>query len=359
MERIGIEMEFQLIDEDTYDLVDKIEPLLDRIGSDNNICHEVFQSCIEIKTDPVENVAAAKKQILEKLQKVYAEAQPLGIRLCSLSVHPFTKRTPETTKEKRYLEFANEHPYITRHHLTFSTQLHVSMSSLEQSIQVMNKLRYLLPLFTALSACCPFWQQEKTGFVSFRQYLLQAGLNGGTPPVFANKKEFEKYLETATKVGAIKGLKDIHWDIRPRPDLGTLEFRIMDAVPKIEEAMALSTLAHYTISALKVKTLKELLPSVFSEILPPSWAVQTNTFQASHSGIEAQFIINQDGDTVSLRKMAESLLEEMDIPLLKYMLTYGLPYQKINGIYHETGSYKEIIKYASNELSKEVMGHWH
>src|SRR5690606_36392148 len=104
--------------------------------------------------------------------------------------------------------------------------------------------RNYLPVLTALSASSPFWQGEKTGHVSFRQHLTRAAQHSGIPPAFEGWEDFETYFASAQKAGFITTPKDIHWDIRPRPDLGTLEFRVMDALPSFSENLALCALAH-------------------------------------------------------------------------------------------------------------------
>ncbi|HLT23153.1 MAG TPA: YbdK family carboxylate-amine ligase, partial [Bacteriovoracaceae bacterium] len=290
-ERIGIEIEYQLLDETTLDLTDQVDLLLNKVGEDESIGPEIFQSCVEIKTIPVSNTREAYNYFQKKLQTINYQARELGIKLCSLGVHPFNQRISKTTNRERYLELEREYPYITHNQLNFATHVHIGMDSLEQTLSVMNQMRPLIPLFLAVSASCPFWKGEETGFVSFRQYLLKHNFNGGIPPHFEIPEQFKKFCRAALNAKAIHSLKDIHWDIKPRPDLGTLEVRMMDAVPSLEEAMAISALAHCTVRALKRISLEKLLPNVFWELLP-RWAEEVNYFQASHFGIDASFIIS-------------------------------------------------------------------
>lgn len=364
VEKIGVEIEFLLVDKNTFDLADRVHPLMERIGEDPCLGYEAFQSCIEVKTTPVHNVQEAEKEIQETLQKIKGHLDPLNLRLCSLGVHPFNKGISKTTNTERYIAFEKEYPYITHHHLNFSTHVHVSMGSFEEALRVMNSMRSLLPIFIALSASGPFWQAEETGFVSFRQYLLKGNFNGGIPPHFEDKKSFYDFFKAAKKSGAINTIRDIHWDIRPRPDLGTVELRIMDAVPTVREAMALSTLAHASMRALKTQSLSKFMPTVFED-LPPQWAEGVNYSQASYKGIKAPYIYNSLGETYTLEHMANMLLDAVektaqeiggsdDINQIRSMLGEGLVYQQINQIYKDTDSLKEVVRYASEKLSHEI-----
>lgn len=359
-ELIGVEIEYHLLDEETLDLADKVEPLMKQLGEDDCIGPEVFQSCIEIRTDPVKTSREIGQQIREKLNKLRPALSDLNLRLCSLGVHPFSTRISQTTNKPRYLELEKEHPYVTHHLFNFSIHVHVSMESFAQTIDVMNKLRVLLPVFIAVSASCPYWQGEETGFASFRQSQLKQNFNGGPPPHFESEADYYSYLMAAHKTGAIKSLKDIHWDIKPRPEIGTLELRIMDAVPDLHEAVALIAFAHCTIRALKKSSLEELLPEFFLE-LPPPWAEITNYSQAIHDGIDAGFIANQQGETFPLKEIVERLIKVLDktafdinetegLERVKTMLNSGLPYQRITEIYEKTHSFKEIVRYAADKI---------
>ena len=42
--------------------------------------------------------------------------------------------------------------------------------------------------------------------------------------------------------GAFEAPKDVYWDIRPRHDLGTIEFRIFDAPRALTQALGLAAL---------------------------------------------------------------------------------------------------------------------
>jgi glutamate---cysteine ligase / carboxylate-amine ligase len=347
-DKLGIELEMQLIDSNTLDLVDKVDLLMHDLGQDANIDTEVFQSCIEIKTSPQNGIAEASEELLDRLAKVHTLAKSLGIDLCSLAVHPFSRRISQITQKQRYIDFEQEYPYLTRHQLTFSTHIHVSMKSLHESVIVMNRLRSLCPLFIALSASSPYWEGEETGFVSFRHYFLDKGLNGGMPPYFSDSAEFRQFVNGATNCGSIKNLKDIHWDIRPRPDLGTLEFRIMDAVPTISEAMELCSLAYETTIALKTNEIYDLLPDTFTERLHP-WIDELNHAQACHRGLEGLFIINNNGKTSLIKDICQKLMKRLNVRISK-----PAPYIRLKHVYNKTYSFKRVMKFAIDELSEEL-----
>lgn len=88
---IGVEMEFQLIDLKTMDLTNKVNELIERVGDDPCITPEAFQCSVEIKSNPQRNSEEVKREIQGKIAKLMMHLDPLGIRLCSMGLHPFSK----------------------------------------------------------------------------------------------------------------------------------------------------------------------------------------------------------------------------------------------------------------------------
>ena len=336
--KIGIEWELLLVDKDSFELSNSIHSLLDEIGENSRISLEAFQSCVEIKTPPVKNTFDAEAELLSSIEILAPYCEKLGIRLCSLAVHPFNLSPGKTTLQKRYQDFEQEYPFITRHHLSCATQIHVSMSSPDEAIRVMNRLRNYLPLFAALSASSPYWHGERTGHFSFRQHLTRAAQNSGIPPFFKSWEEFESYYKSSVKAGIISSTKDIHWDIRPRPDLGTLEFRIMDAMPRASENLALCSFAFCLMTLLK-----EDNPKIRTIDDVPSWALRDNLFYASHLGLEASFIRN-NGDLILLRDLAKEVAEAVLLVAVK--IGEEERFQKVKEMINEP-PYVRMMKYSS------------
>jgi carboxylate-amine ligase len=361
---VGVEIEFQIIDDKTFDLSDKIGPLMEETDKDAFISPEAFQSSVELKSLPVRTTKEAKEQIQRKLFSIVDHLEPLGIKLCSLGIHPFSRKDAKVTDSPRYVKFEKDYPFITKHHLPFSTHIHVSMDSTNEAISVMKGMRTLLPIFMTLSASSPYWQGEETGFVSFRQYLLRGGLNAGIPPYFLDWEDFTNYFKAAIASKNISTLKDIHWDVRPRPDLGTIELRVMDAVPTLGEAMALASFAYCTMHALKKMSLSELLPEFFFADLP-DWADRDNHLQANHLGIHSPFIRNSQGDISQVIEIAEALIKKLDkaatelgeeegLAQAQKILQSGPPYERIQKLHEKTHSFREIVKWAAEDLSQEI-----
>jgi carboxylate-amine ligase len=104
----------------------------------------------------------------------------------------------------------------------------------------------------------------------------------------------------------IESMRDLHWDIRPRPALGTVEIRAMDAQSTIREAVGFAalirSLAHY---------FRTTPPDERAAGLPrpvPVWFERENHFRATRGGLEASYI-DADAEVRPLREVTGRLLE--------------------------------------------------
>jgi carboxylate-amine ligase len=115
---------------------------------------------------------------------------------------------------------------------------------------------------------------------------------------------FQKYYEFLRDCGIVASIKDLYWDIRPKPEYGTVEIRVCDTPLSIVQASALAALAQ----CLARKLLRErpaFLPG------PALQVARYNKFQACRYGFDAQVSCpeqrRQEGLKESLAKLLEAL----------------------------------------------------
>ncbi|MDE2048426.1 MAG: glutamate--cysteine ligase, partial [Betaproteobacteria bacterium] len=64
----------------------------------------------------------------------------------------------------------------------------------------------------------------------------------GHMPKLASWSEFNTYFDEMKGYGIVESIKDFYWDIRPKPEYGTVEVRIFDTPLTVELAAALGAL---------------------------------------------------------------------------------------------------------------------
>ncbi|HVY53169.1 MAG TPA: glutamate-cysteine ligase family protein, partial [Gammaproteobacteria bacterium] len=79
-----------------------------------------------------------------------------------------------------------------------------------------------------------------TSFDCSRLTVISAFPLSGTPPWILHWDEFENYYNKMVQLGVISSMKDFYWDIRPKPEFGTVELRICDTPLTVEKAAQLA-----------------------------------------------------------------------------------------------------------------------
>jgi glutamate---cysteine ligase / carboxylate-amine ligase len=181
--------------------------------------------------------------------------------------------------------------------------VHVGVGSGDVAIELTQRLLPYIPHFIALSAASPFAQGEDTAFETSRLHAVAMFPLSGHMPRLKDWDDFNAYFSEMQSYGIVESIKDFYWDIRPKPEYGTVEVRIFDTPLTVEMAAALGAL---------VQTLAvHLLSSDDEKAKPVGDLASTrvygyNRFQACRFGFGAQLA---DPHTKHSYRLGENLLE--------------------------------------------------
>jgi carboxylate-amine ligase len=114
--------------------------------------------------------------------------------------------------------------------------------------------------------------------------------------------EFSDFFDEMHAYGIVESMKDFYWDIRPKPEYGTIEIRICDTPLTVDLAAQLAAYAQ-TLAA-------DLLLDRRTEPVAPLYRVYGyNRFQACRFGYEASLVYPYSRGQSRLR---EDLLKTLD-----------------------------------------------
>ena len=305
---LGLEEEYMLLDPETLALVQRADTILeaDREGefAARTTC-EIFQSEIEGQTPicaTVGEAAAELRRLRDHLETIVAGQ---GLVLASAGTHPFGRYEDQVVTDRaRYRGIVEQVQYPARRELVFGLHIHVGVPDPETAIRVVRALRLQIPELIALSASSPFWRGVPSGLRSTRHSVFDTVPRSGPPPAFDDWGAFTAYVEALERAGVLDDYTRIWWDVRPHPRLGTVEVRAMDAVERVEDAIALAAY----VQAL-VKRAAEAPP-------PPPWnalegaLVRENKWQAIRYGLEAA-VIGAHAEPIPIRSQILSTLDEL------------------------------------------------
>jgi carboxylate-amine ligase len=361
---VGVELELQLIDSETFELVNGIKPLIELYPGSPYVKPEFIQNTVELASRVGRDVADVHQHLLLLAKNLKPHCNKLGMELCGAGTHPFDTRLALFTPLPRYLELEQTCGILGYIQVTFATHVHIGVSTREDAIYLFRALKPYLPLFMALSANSPFWRGYDTGFVAYRHRVLAASRNYGIPPSFESWEQFCEFIETSQRAGMLENVRDIHWDIRPRPHLGTVELRVMDAQPTIGEAMQLAALVRALAACLLDK--RDKMDSILLPHILPWWTERDNHYSTSRLGLDANYIYNRFGDVRSLRRVWDDVAEIVqpyaeslgDIAYVQNLFLRvaenRFAYTRQRSFYKESGNMKFIVKSLVAELTAEL-----
>jgi carboxylate-amine ligase len=306
---VGIEEELMLLDPETLDLAHGIEAVLGSVGDEHatSVKPELFQSVLEIATKPCRTVREAGEELRDLRQLIDAIAQELGVCVAASGTHPFARWEDQKIVERpRYKELIDDLGFIARQELIFGTHVHVAIDGPDRAIYVADGIRLFLPLLLALSANSPFWRGDLTGMMSSRTPVFRAFPRAGIPPHYGTWETYSNRVEQMMRGGAIADYTYLWWDVRPHPNLGTVETRIFDQQTTLDHTIALAAL---TIS------LAHRMCKLYDAGEPlgeyPSELIDDNKVRAALRGMDGTLIDFFRAEQMPAEKMAEGLVEEL------------------------------------------------
>jgi glutamate---cysteine ligase / carboxylate-amine ligase len=242
---LGVEEELMIVDGESMDLVSAIEEMIEGVPreTEGEVKPELMQSVLEISTNVCRSAGEAAGQLEDLRRRVRETAESKGLTIGSAATHPFAKWEEQRIVDRpRYLEVVDALRFVARQELLFGLHVHVGMDDPEKAVHVANGMRVHVPILLALSSNSPFWRGVPTGLMSTRTPIFKQFPRVGVPPRYETWADFESRVEFMVRAKAVDDYTYFWWDVRPHPNLGTVEIRVCDAQTRLEHTMALAAL---------------------------------------------------------------------------------------------------------------------
>lgn len=303
---LGVELELQLVSRRDFDLTRGATDLLGTLAYDGRFGEvklEITESMIEVSTLARATVGDIHAD-LEGLRATLVQQCDLNnIKVCGGGTHPFHRWAERRIcPGERFDEIYQRYGYLAKQFTVFGQHVHVGCTSADEAIWLTQALGPHVPAFIALSASSPFVDGVDTFFQSARLNAVSAFPLSGQCPPLADWKAFVDYFKLLQACGIARSIKDLYWDIRPKPEFGTVEVRVCDTPLTIEMAAALAALAQ-SLSRYLLRTRPPLHAERWLHV------ARYNKFQACRYGLAAMISDPVGLCQVSLR---DSLLVLLD-----------------------------------------------
>ena len=269
---------------------------------------ELFQSVLEVATTPCPDIAtgdrATGRAAPPRRRDRGAERDAVG----AAGTHPFALCDGQEIVERpRYRELVADLGFIAERELIFGTHVHVGIDSPRQG----DLRRRRDPPPPAAAACALLELAVLGGQEHGDDVGPHARLPGlppqGVPPHYGSWEIYARRVGQMTGSGAIEDYTYLWWDVRPHPNLGTVETRVFDQATRLEDTAALAAL---TLS------LAHRFAELFDEGEPlveaPYELSTTTRCGRPCAGWRGSWSTSAQGCPVAATEMAERLIAEVE-----------------------------------------------
>jgi glutamate---cysteine ligase / carboxylate-amine ligase len=287
---VGVEEEFHLLDPDTGDLVPAARRVLRREPTDAG--PELQRSTVETATGVHTGLADLRRDLVTRRRDLAAAAASVGLVVATVGTVPAsgTGRS-RVFPDRRYEWMAAEYRQLVDEQQVCACQVHVRVDDRDLAVRITRRIRGWLPTLLAMSASSPFFQGEDTGYESYRTVVVSRWPTVGPPPDFACAAEYDRTVATLIRSGVISDSGMIYFDARLSARYPTVEIRIADACPLVDDAVLIAALSRaLVLTAARADANADDRQRDASLPESPQVLLRAATWRAARSGLDEQLI---------------------------------------------------------------------
>jgi carboxylate-amine ligase len=346
---IGIEEELMILDGETLELVNAIESMLEESPS-GEIKPELMESVLEISTEPCENTVQAGEQLRALRAQVIQKAASKGLAIAAAGTHPFAMwEDQRIVARPRYRDLIAALRFVARQELIFGVHVHVGVDDPDKAIHVANGMRVHMPVLLGLSANSPFWRADRTGMASTRTPIFRAFPRVGMPPTYKDWADYAERIEFMIKARVIEDYTYLWFDVRPHPNFGTVEIRVMDSQTRVDHTLGLAALVQGL-----VKELSEHYESGQPLSRYPYEMLDENKWLSARHGLGGELVDLPGSDRVSTKELAQRLVDRIR-PHAEELGSAAELEHVVDLLERGNGASRQVVVYEANHDLHEVM----
>ncbi|MCW8278434.1 carboxylate-amine ligase [Pseudomonas sp. PCH199] len=310
--RFGIEEEYFITNLVTRQMPGKLPCAVSdkcKAALGQSFAYEMFQSQIEVASPVFMSPAQAADYLANARGTLQRALQSFGLGLLCAGSHPLADwRMQHATEQNHFQQLFTDYQRVARRSLLSGLHVHVEIPHHVDRIQVMNEVLAWTPLLLALSSSSPFWDGGDSGFASYRQTACDEWPRMGVPEFLENQRAYDAYVAFLISTGSMKTPSDCWWGVRPSARYPTLELRMTDACPRVDDALSIASFFRLMIAY----AIEQRRPgAAYSQ--KSRWILMENRWRAKRSGVCAAFLVEGFDRPFTIEQwlfMAEQILGE-------------------------------------------------
>jgi carboxylate-amine ligase len=280
---LGVEEEYLLVDAVEPHAVEAVEAVFGQLGDDirESVQHEFQRSQIEVASPPQLELSGLHNAMKELRQGLSAAAERAGARLVAVGAAPASGPATRVVDNPRYHRMRERFGDLSPGQGMNGMHVHVSIADPETGVQVLNHLRPWLPILQAATANSPLSGGHDTGYASWRSVMWERWPSVGPTPYLESHEQYETLVGDMIASGAMLDEGMLYWYARLSATYPTVEIRMGDVCPTLDETLLLAALAR----ALVATILHDVRAGVKAPDVPHPLLVAAH-WRAAHDGLE-------------------------------------------------------------------------
>jgi glutamate---cysteine ligase / carboxylate-amine ligase len=303
----GVEEEFLLVHPDTGRIVERATAVLRHVPVNHNLVdHELLEHLLETRSEPCTDMEDARQQLVATRRMLGEAAREVGVAAVASGTAPFAVEVIEVSPKDRYRDMVNEFGAIARNAGTCGMHVHVGISSREEGIGIIDRLRPWLPVVLALSVNSPYSEGRDSGYASWRAQVWSRWPTGGATELFGDPAAYDALVDGLMATGAARDPGMIYFEARLAEEWPTVEIRVADVCTNVDDALVVAA----TVRAIAATAARE-----WESGTPPrpwrSELLRAAAWRASRYGLAGTLVHPVDRALAPARVVLAALVERM------------------------------------------------
>ncbi|OPG05496.1 glutamate--cysteine ligase [Microbispora sp. GKU 823] len=305
---VGVEEEFHVVDLGTRQLVPRAGLLLQQLPPDR-FTQELQRSMVEANTRPCTSLEDLSRELTGLRADAVAAADGLGLGIVAAGTVPLVDaETMKISPDPRYEQMLADYQALAREQLICGTQVHAEVRDRDLAVAVTHRLAPWLPPLLALSCSSPYWMGADTGYASFRSMVWQRWPTAGPAARFESAEEYDAMVDELIRSGVISDPGMLYFDVRPSAHVPTVELRLCDACPRVDDIVLIAGLFRALVSRELDTLAADEPPSAAAESVRTE-LVRAASWRAARSGLDGELVDPVEGVPRPARTVVGRMLE--------------------------------------------------